>query len=764
MPPPTRDNIQALLDQQNLAQMSPADRFRATLAARQQAAQQALADTQGGMGAGELSSLLEAPQAAQEAVRQEQMAGAVADVGGDGIIPDPDAPANRIPGPSARVQEQAQATLDMPRGGPEVRAPDALIPEEGEPDTVASVAAEGVPGSADVPTAIDQPTPGPSRIVGIPGGGAGVRMSDGNVHVLTNLDVGHLRALGLSNDEIAEVTMLALGEEGGRGRPGRPPTTVTTETSFSQEGFVDPELRAGLAGANDAVRQAQAGVDAQQRAMAQQAADNQAALAAEQAAANRRAEEAERRRQQQLQDRVARVDQVLERVRNQQVDPEQFFGGFGGRMGAAIAVALGQLGSQLTGGPNTALQIINQAIERNMTAQQANMQNQRQAAAMEQSALGQFRAILGDDRAAESAARVAHLDAVISRLNASMANMQPEALQRAQTLRDALMEQRQLAAQVAAQAADGAVSVSIRREDRSNLDPAQVADGRNRLRQAFAQRRQLQRSAESVMREMEANPADMVVSQADVEAAEAAANIAPEFGTAEDGSITVERGVGDDPILRQREADLAVVERAQGERGSQARAAIRARARRQANQVVPATLDAQEVNRRLTMLSNARDLGDERSLPFELGPYLNVSDPARTAQIWRVNGEQFHNDVREAVTAFNTATNFLNEIERLRREGSALAPGERRSRLQALSTGMQRILQVADNYGVINSPGELERLEETAPDASDWRLSGAWVDSIMSDYRALRERLNTQLAARLAPAGIRLNTARERSR
>jgi hypothetical protein len=56
----------------------------------------------------------------------------------------------------------------------------------------------------------------------------------------------------------------------------------------------------------------------------------------------------------------------------QDVDPDQFLGSAGRKITAAIAMALGAYGSALSGGPNAAMQIIQQGIQENIDAQKAN--------------------------------------------------------------------------------------------------------------------------------------------------------------------------------------------------------------------------------------------------------------------------------------------------------------------------------------------------------------------------------------------------------
>jgi hypothetical protein len=140
------------------------------------------------------------------------------------------------------------------------------------------------------------------------------------------------------------------------------------------------------------------------------------------------AQETEQRdagRSQQLRQRMGRMDRVLDAVRENRVDPERFFGGTGGparRLGSAVAVALGSLASAHTGGPNTALQIIQSRIDADIQAQTTNQANLRSAAGLEQNAFAQFRSILGDEAAAEAATRAAHWEAAVQQLQSLLTN------------------------------------------------------------------------------------------------------------------------------------------------------------------------------------------------------------------------------------------------------------------------------------------------------------------------------------------------------
>ncbi len=93
-----------------------------------------------------------------------------------------------------------------------------------------------------------------------------------------------------------------------------------------------------------------------------------------------------------------------------QVDPEAAKGGSGAQLLAAIGIALGQFGASLNGGPNTALQIVNANIDRNIKAQEANINNAHRALGNEQSLYKDNLAAFGDRERAALATKMQYLD------------------------------------------------------------------------------------------------------------------------------------------------------------------------------------------------------------------------------------------------------------------------------------------------------------------------------------------------------------------
>jgi hypothetical protein len=189
----------------------------------------------------------------------------------------------------------------------------------------------------------------------------------------------------------------------------------------------------------------------------------QSALGTEQEAAAQAAQAEAAARQEELRGRLTEFESRLESVAHRRIDPEQYFGGFGGRLAASLAVALGELGRGLTGGDvNGPLGIINAAIERNIRAQEANLSNEQTGVANAGHALSTMRGILGDDAAAQAASRALHLAAAENRLMAMSSGLSGANAQLTARLREALGMERQAAQQMAAElAARGSQTTSV---------------------------------------------------------------------------------------------------------------------------------------------------------------------------------------------------------------------------------------------------------------------------------------------------------------
>ena len=99
------------------------------------------------------------------------------------------------------------------------------------------------------------------------------------------------------------------------------------------------------------------------------------------------------------------IDEAVNEVVNFKIDPKRFYKGTGSAIASAIAVALGEFGSKLAGGPNTALSIINRAVDRDIDAQKAELQNLKYGASAAGNAYKRLLDRHGDSEKAERLAR-----------------------------------------------------------------------------------------------------------------------------------------------------------------------------------------------------------------------------------------------------------------------------------------------------------------------------------------------------------------------
>lgn len=100
----------------------------------------------------------------------------------------------------------------------------------------------------------------------------------------------------------------------------------------------------------------------------------------------------------------------------QSVDPEKYFGGMGGKITAGIAMALGAYGAAFTGGPNYAMQIIQQAIQDNIAAQKESFAKKRGEASEKRSLWDSVKDRFANDRQRETAAYGLSIDQVKQQL------------------------------------------------------------------------------------------------------------------------------------------------------------------------------------------------------------------------------------------------------------------------------------------------------------------------------------------------------------
>lgn len=136
-------------------------------------------------------------------------------------------------------------------------------------------------------------------------------------------------------------------------------------------------------------------------------------------------------KQQVVNDGRAKIDQMKSDIRGASVDPNNWYKNrdgstdYGRKVGAALAVAFGQLGASMTGGRNTALDIINSAMDKDIQAQADAIAGARHDIDTEESSLAQRRADFGDmetAKLAEKSRMLEHFATQVEQVTASTSN------------------------------------------------------------------------------------------------------------------------------------------------------------------------------------------------------------------------------------------------------------------------------------------------------------------------------------------------------
>lgn len=125
------------------------------------------------------------------------------------------------------------------------------------------------------------------------------------------------------------------------------------------------------------------------------------------------------------------------------VDPNRLYAnkGTAGKVGAAVAVALGALGASLTKGPNYALDIINKAIDDDIDAQKTNIASARAGAQSQHTQLREMRDMVGDDVQFANILRGQHLDQVARQMDGIDMSNKPAEIQAQAAQSRALLQQ-----------------------------------------------------------------------------------------------------------------------------------------------------------------------------------------------------------------------------------------------------------------------------------------------------------------------------------
>ncbi len=259
--------------------------------------------------------------------------------------------------------------------------------------------------------------------------------------------VAQLTLAARRGDPLAIETLedLAALQEAGVLRPrggggGGPRVTQTATTTLRQPGReATAEEAAALQGARE--RQDAAERDyvrsLGQQFEAEAGAMNDAAAAMERGqvdleAARARNEAARRTQQAELERRERELDGLMREIGSQRVDSSRLFGRgqTRNRAGAAIALVLGGIGDAFTGGNagmQTALRIINGAVDDDIRAQEQTLSHRRSVAGQRRGLLAEMRARFGSDEAARQAARAAMVEDTARQVRALQQRAQSEA-------------------------------------------------------------------------------------------------------------------------------------------------------------------------------------------------------------------------------------------------------------------------------------------------------------------------------------------------
>lgn len=215
---------------------------------------------------------------------------------------------------------------------------------------------------------------------------------------------------------------LADQELSRRGVYTGPPTR--TERVITQQGPVDPETRAAMSQADLDARAAlkNQAVNTSDNLQQQGSTFDTAEQQSQQEAA--RVNQAAEAQAQAMQMQTQRADAINQQVLTGKVDPNRILGDSlsSGRFAAAIGMMIAGM-AQGQQGADAFLNTINQTIDRDIAAQEANMANTRAAAQGQQNLVSQYRSVFNDENAAREAARATMLQSISQKLQAQQARL-----------------------------------------------------------------------------------------------------------------------------------------------------------------------------------------------------------------------------------------------------------------------------------------------------------------------------------------------------
>ena len=228
---------------------------------------------------------------------------------------------------------------------------------------------------------------------------------------------------GLSSDFTTQISSAGPAEQEEtnrrRGRGRRPPPTYSITDEIRLD-TIDPRYTAEERAAEDAV----AGFDRDSGMMGAEFERRAAAIQQQQAQRQHMFAEQERQRvaaaEQAHDSALSDLEAMNQSVMNQRIDPARFYtANRGAGLGAAASVALGVLGQGLNPNlQNTAMVIIDRAIDRDIQAQVSDMANQQQGVQTARNLYGDMLRTFREEGAAREALRGMYLAEMERRIEA----------------------------------------------------------------------------------------------------------------------------------------------------------------------------------------------------------------------------------------------------------------------------------------------------------------------------------------------------------
>lgn len=239
---------------------------------------------------------------------------------------------------------------------------------------------------------------------------------------------------GLSNADLAEA-ISPRRSGGGARRPAGPTLDPVLGDTTSRDPLIDALIDRPAGAANPYDNRPESGLDRdlrlndESRRLAQRSAELQAMAAAD--ARDRVAGEMTARAELEAQRRdaegAARMSyrRAADRAASMSIDPDGFYHerGVGGTIVSSILIGLGGLSSQINGGPNVALEMINSEIDRDLMAQQQAIDSAFRRADAEGTLYDMTRQEFSDRTAALEAARALALEAAAAQVAESEATL-----------------------------------------------------------------------------------------------------------------------------------------------------------------------------------------------------------------------------------------------------------------------------------------------------------------------------------------------------